>query len=61
MRSPQTKVIVMTAFPTYGTRLTSLKRGASAYVAKPVNLSALVDLIGGLVSGDTTAKYECHG
>ena len=62
-RSPQTKVIVMTAFPTYETRLTSFKRGASAYVTKPVNLAGLVDLVGRLVPGDRveTAKYDCHG
>ena len=47
--APHMKVIVMTAFPTYETRLTSFKRGASAYVTKPVNLSALVDTIGQLV------------
>jgi two-component system OmpR family response regulator len=47
--APDMKIIVMTAFPTYETRLTSFRRGASAYVTKPVNLSGLVDTIGRLV------------
>jgi DNA-binding NtrC family response regulator len=48
--APHMKTIIMTAFPTFETRLTSFKRGASAYVAKPVNLSTLVATIGELVS-----------
>ena len=49
--APGTKIIIMTAFPTYETRLTSFRRGASAYVTKPVNLSALLETIGRLVKG----------
>jgi DNA-binding NtrC family response regulator len=47
--APDMKIIVMTAFPTYETRLISFKRGACAYLTKPVNLSALVNTIGQLV------------
>jgi DNA-binding response OmpR family regulator len=47
--APHMKTIIMTAFPTYETRLTSFKRGASSYVTKPVNLSTLVATIGHLV------------
>jgi DNA-binding response OmpR family regulator len=50
--APHMKTIIMTAFPTYETRLTSFKRGASAYVTKPVNLSALVATIGQLVNDE---------
>jgi DNA-binding NtrC family response regulator len=54
--SPDTKIIVMTAFPTYGTQLISFRHGASAYVAKPVSLSALLEMIDLLVKNRWTGK-----
>jgi ATP-dependent Lon protease len=40
-RSPATKVIMMTAYPTADSRTECLKRGASLYLSKPLNLQQL--------------------
>ncbi len=42
---PQVKVIMLTAYPTYETRVSSIKSGASAYFTKPVELASLLDTV----------------
>ena len=42
---PELKVIMLTAYPTYETRVTSIKNGASAYFTKPVELASLLDTV----------------
>ncbi len=42
---PELKVIMLTAYPTYETRVTSIKNGASAYFTKPVELTSLLDTV----------------
>jgi two-component system response regulator AtoC len=42
---PQTKVIVMTAFGSEATRQRALTLGAHAFLSKPFNSQALVDLL----------------
>jgi DNA-binding NtrC family response regulator len=44
-RLPHVKVIMLTAYPTYETRMTSIKRGASAYFTKPVELGTFLDTV----------------
>ena len=43
-RSPETKVIIMTAYGTDETRQQALERGACAYLDKPVSRAELLDL-----------------
>jgi len=47
-RSPQTYVIVMTAFETDEIRREAMARGASHYCDKPLNLDHLLGLVRGL-------------
>lgn len=47
-RSPQTYVIVMTAFGTDEIRREAMARGASHYCDKPLNLDHLLGLVRGL-------------
>ncbi len=42
---PHVKVIMLTAYPTYETRMTSVQRGASAYFTKPIELGTLLDTV----------------
>jgi DNA-binding NtrC family response regulator len=42
---PHLKVIMLTAYPTYETRMTSIKKGASAYFSKPVELGTFLDAV----------------
>ncbi len=42
---PGVKVIMLTAYPSYETRVTSIKNGASAYFTKPVELKSLLDTV----------------
>jgi DNA-binding NtrC family response regulator len=42
---PELKVIMLTAYPTYEARVTSIKNGASAYFTKPVELKSLLDTV----------------
>jgi DNA-binding NtrC family response regulator len=42
---PQLKVIMLTAYPTYEARVTSIKNGASAYFTKPVELTSLLNTV----------------
>ncbi len=42
---PELKVIMLTAYPTYETRATSIKNGASAYFTKPVELASFLDTV----------------
>ena len=44
-RLPHLKVIMLTAYPTYETRVTSIKKGASAYFTKPVELGTFLDAV----------------
>jgi DNA-binding NtrC family response regulator len=46
---PDMKVIMLTAYPTYETRVTSMKTGAAAYFTKPVELTSLLDTVRHLV------------
>ena len=41
-RLPHLKVIMLTAYPTYETRMTSVQKGASAYFTKPVELDTFL-------------------
>jgi ATP-dependent Lon protease len=40
-RSPSTKVIMVTAYPTVDSRTECLQRGASLYLSKPLNMQQL--------------------
>jgi DNA-binding NtrC family response regulator len=42
---PDVKVIMLTAYPTYETRMASIKEGASAYFTKPVELASFLDTV----------------
>lgn len=44
-RLPHLKVIMLTAYPTYETRMTSVQKGASAYFTKPVELETFLDTV----------------
>ena len=44
-RLPHIKVIMLTAYPTYETRMTSVQEGASAYFTKPVELGNLLHTV----------------
>lgn len=44
-RLPRLKVIMLTAYPTYETRMSSIKKGASAYFTKPVELGSFLDTV----------------
>jgi DNA-binding NtrC family response regulator len=44
-RLPCLKVIMLTAYPTYETRMTSVQKGASAYFTKPVELGTFLDTV----------------
>jgi DNA-binding NtrC family response regulator len=44
-RLPHLKVIMLTAYPTYETRMTSAQKGASAYFTKPVELGTFLDTV----------------
>lgn len=46
---PDTKAIIITAYPTRDTQLRSLQKGASAYFTKPLDLTELLKTIHGLV------------
>lgn len=42
-RSPNTKVVMMTAYPTMGTIKQAFEKGASRYLTKPLDLQELSD------------------
>jgi DNA-binding NtrC family response regulator len=42
-RSPKTKVVMMTAYPTVGTIKQAFEKGASRYLTKPLDLQELSD------------------
>jgi DNA-binding NtrC family response regulator len=42
---PELKVIMLTAYPTYETRMVSIKEGASAYFTKPAELARFLDTV----------------
>jgi DNA-binding NtrC family response regulator len=42
---PRLKVIMLTAYPTYETHMTSIKKGASAYFSKPVELGTFLEAV----------------
>jgi DNA-binding NtrC family response regulator len=46
---PNTKAIVVTAYPTRDTQLKSQQKGAAAYLTKPLDLPELLRTIQGLV------------
>ncbi|HEX2227029.1 MAG TPA: response regulator [Candidatus Binatia bacterium] len=48
-RRPDAKAIVITAYPTRDTQVTSQQKGASAYLTKPLDLPELLRTIQGLV------------
>jgi DNA-binding NtrC family response regulator len=48
-RRPDTKTIMITAYPTHDTQLRSQQKGASAYLTKPLDLPQLLKTIHGLV------------
>jgi ATP-dependent Lon protease len=49
-RSPSTEVIMITAYPTVDTRNECMKRGASTYLTKPVDIEELKATVDGLLS-----------
>ena len=42
---PDLKVIMLTAYSTHETRVASIKKGASAYCTKPVELASFLDTV----------------
>ncbi len=42
---PNLKIIMLTAYPTYETRIASINKGASAYFTKPVELASFLDTV----------------
>lgn len=48
-RKPRIKAIMMTAYPTIETRTQAFEKGASAYLAKPVDLKELVETMHSLL------------
>ena len=49
-RSPSTEVIMITAYPTVDTRNECMKKGASTYLTKPVDIQELKTTVDGLLS-----------
>lgn len=49
-RSPSTQVIMITAYPTIDTRNECMKKGASTYLTKPVDIHELKTTVDGLLS-----------
>lgn len=49
-RSPSTKVIMVTAYPTVNTRAECIKKGASTYLTKPLDIQELKTTVDGLLS-----------
>ena len=49
-RSPSTEVIMITAYPTIDTRNECIKKGASTYLTKPVDIQELKSAVDGLLS-----------
>jgi DNA-binding NtrC family response regulator len=49
-RCPSTEVIMITAYPTVDTRTECLKKGASTYLTKPVDIQELKDTVASLLS-----------
>ena len=49
-RSPSTEVIMITAYPTIDTRNECMKKGASKYLTKPVDIQQLKITVDGLLS-----------
>jgi ATP-dependent Lon protease len=49
-RSPSTEVIMITAYPTIDTRNECIKKGASTYLTKPVDIQELKNTVDGLLS-----------
>jgi DNA-binding NtrC family response regulator len=49
-RCPSTAVIMITAYPTVDTRTECLKRGASTYLTKPVDLQELKSTVESLLA-----------
>ena len=50
-RFPSTKVIMVTAYPTADSRTECLKRGASVYLSKPLNMQLLKSTVRTLLAG----------
>lgn len=48
--SPSTKVIMITAYPTINTRSECIKKGASTYLTKPLDIQELKTTVAGLLS-----------
>ncbi|HXV80953.1 MAG TPA: response regulator [Candidatus Binatia bacterium] len=48
--SPSTKVIMVTAYPTVNTRAECMKKGASTYLTKPLDIQELKTTVDGLLS-----------
>jgi DNA-binding NtrC family response regulator len=48
-RSPSTEVIMITAYPTVDTRNECMKKGASTYLTKPVDIQELKTTVNGLL------------
>ena len=48
-RSPSTEVIMITAYPTIDTRNECMKKGASTYLTKPVDIQELKTTVDGLL------------
>lgn len=49
-RFPSTEVIMITAYPTIDTRNECIKKGASTYLTKPVDIQELKNTVDGLLS-----------
>jgi ATP-dependent Lon protease len=49
-RFPSTKVVMITAYPTVNTRAECIKKGASTYLTKPLDIQELKTTVDGLLS-----------
>ena len=52
-RSPSTRVIMVTGYPTAENRAECLKLGADGYMTKPIDLSELITLLRDLMAAGT--------
>ena len=52
-RSPLTRVIMVTGYPTEENRAECIKLGADGYLTKPIHLSELITLLRDLMLSDT--------
>lgn len=55
-RSPSTRVIMVTGFPTEENRTECMKLGADGYMTKPINLPELITMLRDLMAAGTPPR-----